>query len=113
MSAEPHADAVLHVRVKPRARRAGILGRHGAGIKAAVRAAPERGRANDELIEVLAKALGIARSDAEIVAGKALGIARSDAEIVAGASSQDKKVRVRLSAEVLEQRLRSALGETD
>jgi uncharacterized protein (TIGR00251 family) len=98
MSAEPHADAVLHVRVKPRARRAGILGRHGAGIKAAVRAAPERGRANDELIEVLAKALGIARSDAEIVAG---------------ASSQDKKVRVRLSAEVLEQRLRSALGETD
>lgn len=98
MSAERHDDAVLRVRVKTRARRAGILGRHGAGIKAAVRAAPERGRANDELIEMLATALGIARAQIEIVAG---------------AASQDKMVRVRLSEALLQQRLRSALGESD
>ncbi len=88
---------VVSVRVKPRATRAGIVGRHGDGIKAAVRAAPERGRANEELVAVLAQAFGVQRGQVEIVAG---------------ATSQDKKVRVTgMSFADLQQRLRQLLDE--
>jgi len=90
---------VLAVRVKPRARRAGLLGRHGDGIKVAVRAAPERGRANDELVEVLMDVLGIRRDQVEIVAGT---------------GSQHKQVRLReLDAADLERRLNERLGEAE
>ena len=98
MSAAAGESAILAVRVKPRARRSGLLGWHGDGIKAAVRAAPERGRANDELLDVLACALGVPRDDLEIVAG---------------ATSQEKKVRLHgVSAVDLAQRLRVLLDDT-
>ena len=88
---------VIAVRVKPRARRAGLLGRHDDGIKVAVRAAPERGRANDELIEVLAAALAVRRDQVEIVAGT---------------GSQHKQVRIRdLDTAELQRRLSALLGE--
>ena len=92
---DPGERSVLLVRVKAQARRAGILGRHGAGIKVAVRAAPERGRANQELLQVLAAALGI----------------EADAlELVRGAASQDKHLCVHgLGESELERRLRAAL----
>ncbi len=88
-------ECILTVRVKPRAKRAGLLGRHGGGIKVAVRAAPERGRANAELVELLVEVLKL---DAGAV------------EVVSGATSQDKRVRVRgLTPRELQQRLDAAL----
>jgi uncharacterized protein (TIGR00251 family) len=87
--------ALLHVRVKPQARRAGLVGRHGDGVKVAVRAAPERGRANEELLQVLAACLGVAPAALELVSG---------------AGSQDKRVRVHGVDEVeLRRRLEAAL----
>jgi len=73
------AAPVLAVRVKPRAKRAGLLGWHGEALKVAVRAAPERGRANEELIDILADALDLPSSALEIAAG---------------ATAQDKRIRV-------------------
>lgn len=63
--------ASLRVRVKPNARRAGILGWQGDAVKVAVVATPERGQANAELIGILAAALDLPRSAFEIVAGTA------------------------------------------
>ena len=88
-------ECILTVRVKPRAKRAGLLGRHGDGIKVAVRAAPERGRANAELVELLAEVLGV---DASAIA------------VVSGVTSQDKRIRLRgLTPSELQARLDTAL----
>lgn len=88
----------LRVRVKPRAREAGLLGRHGDALKVAVRSAPERGQANTELLQVLARILGLPASALELAAGS---------------GSQDKRVRVHgVDAADLRHRIAQALGET-
>jgi uncharacterized protein YggU (UPF0235/DUF167 family) len=45
------------------------VGRHGDGWKVAVAAAPERGRANEAVVELLARALGLPRRDVNVVSG--------------------------------------------
>jgi uncharacterized protein len=59
----------VRIRVSPAARRAELRGRHGAGWKAQVAAQPERGRANAAVEELLADALGVARTSVRIAAG--------------------------------------------
>lgn len=59
----------LHLRVAPRATSSAVVGRHGAGWKIRVAAPPERGRANDEVVSVLANVLGLPRPDIRVVAG--------------------------------------------
>ena len=55
-----HSDGVLlSVRVQPGSRKAGILGVHGTQLKVAVHAPPEKGKANEALLEVLAEVLGL------------------------------------------------------
>lgn len=96
MPAAKPPQASLQVRVKPRASRPGLVGRHGKGVKVAVRAAPERGQANEELLRVLAAALGVPVGSVEIVAGT---------------TSQDKHLRIAgLDQEELERRLAACLG---
>jgi uncharacterized protein (TIGR00251 family) len=63
------ASATLQLRVAPGASRAGVVGRHGDGWKVRVVAAPERGRANDAVIRLLADVLGLSAGDVAIVAG--------------------------------------------
>ena len=77
----PRVDAVLVVaagegvrlrlRVKPGGRADRILGPHDGALKLVVRSAPERGRANDAVVRLLASALGIGRSQGEVIAGAA------------------------------------------
>lgn len=64
------ATLKLRVRVSPGARRAEVVGRLGDAWKLRVRSAPERGRANDEVVVVLAGALGLASRDVRVVAGR-------------------------------------------
>ena len=61
--------ARLRVRVTPGAKRAGIDGRHGDAWKLRVTAAPERGKANAALVDLLAAQLGLAPRDVVVVAG--------------------------------------------
>lgn len=62
-------SARLRLRVSPGARRSAVLGRHGDGWKVSVTAAPERGRANGELVALLARRLEVPRPDVRVVAG--------------------------------------------
>lgn len=60
---------VLAVKVKPRSRRTGVLGLRAGRLLVGVSAPPERGKANDELVAILAEVLGLPRSSIEIVSG--------------------------------------------
>ncbi len=71
--------SVLRVRVAPGASRERIVGPHGDALKVAVAAPPERGRANERVVALLAAAFE-------------LPVARL--AVVAGATSRNKKVLV-------------------
>jgi uncharacterized protein (TIGR00251 family) len=74
----PHTTR-LTLRVSPGAARSEVVGRHGDGWKLRVVAAPERGRANASVVELLAESLHLSRPDVRIVGG---------------ASSRDKTVEL-------------------
>jgi uncharacterized protein len=59
----------LAVTVAPGARREELVGRHGDGWKVRVTAMPERGRANDAVVVLLADALGVSSEAVRVVAG--------------------------------------------
>ena len=59
----------LRLRVSPGADRAGVVGRHGDAWKIRVAAAPERGRANDAVIRLLADTLSVPRDAVTLVSG--------------------------------------------
>jgi uncharacterized protein len=59
----------LRLRVVPGAANPGFVGRYGEGWKLRVAAAPERGRANEETLELLADTLGLAPAKLRLVAG--------------------------------------------
>ena len=80
----------LRVRVSPRARRNAVLGLREGTLKISVTAVPERGKANDAVVALLAEALAIPASSVEIVSG---------------AASKDKWVEVDLPAEEIARRL--------
>ena len=80
----------VRLRVRPGGRRNAILGVHGGALKVTVTAAPERGKANDAVVDLLAGALGVSPSEIEIVSGHA---------------SPDKTAIVPLPLETVEERL--------
>jgi uncharacterized protein len=91
------AGTRLLLRVVPGASRAGIVGRHGEARKVRVTAPPERGSANEAVVEVLAAALGIQAREIRLVSGHL---------------SRDKIVELTaLAPDEAEARLASANGE--
>ncbi|MFN8039280.1 MAG: DUF167 domain-containing protein [Acidimicrobiales bacterium] len=65
------ADLVVRVLVQPGARRPAVVGRHGDELRLRVAAPPERGRANAEVVQVLAEALGVPSAAVAIARGPA------------------------------------------
>ena len=66
-----HAEGcVLAVRAQPGARRVGVQGEQGGALKVAVSAPPQDGRANQALAEALRQALGVRRSQVELLSGQ-------------------------------------------
>lgn len=67
---EKEGAVVFNVRVVPRASRSEIVGEHDGALKVRIASAPVDGAANTELIKLLAKQFGVAKSDVEIVGGE-------------------------------------------
>jgi uncharacterized protein (TIGR00251 family) len=59
---ETAEGVIINVRAAPRSSRAGIDGMVGDALKVRIRSAPVDGKANKELIEVLAEAFGLPKS---------------------------------------------------
>ncbi len=57
------------MRVVPRASRSEIVGEHDGALRVRLAAPPVEGAANEELVRVLSRALGLSRSAIEISAG--------------------------------------------
>jgi uncharacterized protein (TIGR00251 family) len=93
----PHPEGlVLAVRAQPGARRNGVQGEQAGALKVAVTAAPEQGKANRALVDVLREELGLKRSQLELLSGE---------------TSRDKRVLIRgLSRHDLEMRLAALLS---
>ncbi len=64
------SELVLNIKVEPRSSRSGVTGSYGNALKVKLTSPPVEGRANKELIEVLAKEFGINKRDVEIISGK-------------------------------------------
>jgi uncharacterized protein (TIGR00251 family) len=79
----------LHVRVVPGATTTQVVGRLGEAWKLRVHAAPERGRANEEVVVLLAETLGLPRADVRVVAGHT----RRDKVVELGGISRDEAER--------------------
>jgi uncharacterized protein (TIGR00251 family) len=81
--------------VSPRAARARISGRHGTAWKVRVAPSPERGKANEAVVALVAEALRVPRARVELVAGE---------------TSRDKVVEIQgLSENEVERRFEAAL----
>ncbi len=63
-------SAQLEVRVQPRAKRNALEAGEGLALKAYITAPPESGKANDALVALLAKSLGVAKGRVRIVRGQ-------------------------------------------
>ena len=61
--------ARLAVKVVPRAERSEIVGWLGDSLRVRVAAAPEKGRANAAVVELLAETLGLARQQIRVASG--------------------------------------------
>jgi len=59
----------LRLRVVPGAAKPGVVGRYGEGWKIRVVARPERGGANDAVVALLARTLGVGARDVRLVSG--------------------------------------------
>jgi uncharacterized protein (TIGR00251 family) len=61
--------AILHIKVVPGSSRDRVAGRLGDAIKVQVSAPPERGKANDAVINLMADLLGLSRQQMQIARG--------------------------------------------
>jgi uncharacterized protein (TIGR00251 family) len=61
---------ILPVRAQASARRNGVVGEHYGMLRVAVTAAPEKGKANKAIVEVLADALNVSKSSIELLSGE-------------------------------------------
>lgn len=88
---------ILPVQAQPGARKNGVMGVHSGRLKVAVTQAPEKGKANRALIEVLAGALGVKKAQVTLLSGET--------------SSQKKFLIEGLSIDEVQTRLRTSTGE--
>jgi uncharacterized protein len=71
LSLESHsAGTILPVRAQPGARRNEIRGEQDGALKVCVTQAPEKGKANKAVVELLAKSLKLKKSQFELIAGE-------------------------------------------
>ena len=91
----PDPSIRLHLRVAPGAGRSAVVGRYGRGWKVRVAPAPERGRANAELIRFLAETLTIPRDHVAVVGGS---VGRDKVVALEGVTEDEAGRRLDLAA---------------
>jgi uncharacterized protein len=84
------AVARIEITVSPGAVRSELVGRHGPGWRARVAAPPDRGRANAELVALLAGALNLTKTQVRVVAGH--GSRRKIVEVDLDAAEVDRRL---------------------
>lgn len=94
---ETTAGIVLPVKAQPGARRNGVVGEHAGSLKVAVTQAPEKGKANEAIIEVLTDLLELKRNQLRLVSG--------------ATSSQKRFLVTGVSHDELQQRIGHLLSE--
>lgn len=62
--------AIIEVQVQPKASRDEIVGFQNGRVKVRITAAPQGGKANERLREIIAKALGVSKSSVQIIKGE-------------------------------------------
>lgn len=67
---EKDGALIFTVRAAPRASRSEIAGEHDGALKVRLTCPPVDNAANEELIKLLAKEFGVAKSDVEILSGQ-------------------------------------------
>ena len=72
-----------------------MVGRHGAGWKVRVAAAPERGRANEAVIALLASTLAVPRAQVTLQSG---GTSRDKSFVVHGIDVEEVEARLASAA---------------
>ena len=80
------SDAVLTLRVMPRASREGPIGLHGSSLKWGVHAAPVDGKANEAVIASVAAHCGVPKRDVTILSGET---SREKRVLVSGKSAEE------------------------
>lgn len=60
----------LKIKVEPRSSRSEVVGQYGEALKVRLTSPPVEGKANKELVEVLAREFGISKKDVEIISGQ-------------------------------------------
>ena len=93
MAGEPAATARLKVRVQPKASKNEVLGFQGDILRLRVTAAPEAGKANAAVVDLLAATLGIAKSRVRVERGQT-----SRNKLIGVTSLTDAEVRLRLES---------------
>lgn len=81
----------ITIRVQPGAKRNAIVGKYGNSLKISVTAAPENGKANKAVINLVTKWLGVDTAQADIVSGR---------------TSRDKRIHITGEPGLLSQRVR-------
>ena len=67
---EKEGNLIFDVRVVPRASKSEIVGEMDGALKIRIASPPVQGAANEELIKVLSKKFGVAKSAVEILSGQ-------------------------------------------
>lgn len=90
----PHAQGtVIAVKAMPGARKNSVIGERGGALRIAVTAAPERGKANEAVVEVLARSLNLKGSQISLLTG---ATSRDKRFLITGIERADLKSRLTL-----------------
>jgi uncharacterized protein len=88
----PHSrGSVLCVRAQPGAKKDAVLGERAGALRVAVSAAPEKGKANGAIVDVLAESLGCKRSQIALICGET---SRDKRFLIEGISPDDLRAKI-------------------
>ncbi|OHC14755.1 MAG: hypothetical protein A3K50_10640 [Planctomycetes bacterium RIFOXYD12_FULL_42_12] len=90
-----NSGIILSIRTQPGSSKNRIIGEYGGRLKLAVTAAPEKGRANKAVIELLADTLHISESSIHIISGES---SRDKRLMIKGLTPEDIKSLLNLQS---------------